>query len=36
LQVGQQPDRVVKPGEGFHINATEVRRVVGEAGGVKI
>jgi quercetin dioxygenase-like cupin family protein len=36
IQVDNQPDRVVKAGEGFHINANIVHRGVGEASGAKL
>jgi len=36
LQIDNQPDRVVKVGEGFHVNANVVHRGVGEASGAKL
>ena len=36
IQIDKQPDRVVKAGEGFHINANVVHRGVGEASGAKL
>jgi quercetin dioxygenase-like cupin family protein len=36
IQVDKEPDRVVKAGEGFHINANVVHRGVGEASGAKL
>lgn len=36
VQIDNQPDRVVKAGEGFHINANLVHRGVGEASGAKL
>jgi quercetin dioxygenase-like cupin family protein len=36
IQIDKQPDRVVKAGEGFHINSNVVHRGVGEASGAKL
>ncbi len=36
LQVDNQPDRVIKAGDGFHVNANIVHRGVGEASGAKL
>ncbi len=36
LQIDKQPDRVIKAGEGFHVNANLVHRGVGEASGAKL
>lgn len=36
LQIDKQPDRVIKAGEGFHVNANIVHRGVGEASGAKL
>ncbi len=36
LQVDKEPDRVVKAGEGFHVNANVVHRGVGEPSGAKL
>jgi quercetin dioxygenase-like cupin family protein len=36
IQADGQPDRVVKAGEGFHINANVVHRGVGEPSGTKL
>ena len=36
LQVDKEPDRVVKAGEGFHVNANIVHRGVGEPSGAKL
>jgi quercetin dioxygenase-like cupin family protein len=36
VQIDNQPDRIVKAGEGFHINANVVHRGVGEASGAKL
>jgi quercetin dioxygenase-like cupin family protein len=36
LQVDGQPDRVLKPGEGLHMNANVVHRGQAEASGAKL
>jgi quercetin dioxygenase-like cupin family protein len=36
VQVDKQPDRMIKTGEGIHINANVVHRGVAEASGVKM